>query len=138
MKNMGFIYVKEQYPEFYNSIILIFNDIDTVPYKKGLIDYNVEFGNINHYYGYTFALGGIFSIRAGDFEKLNGFPNYWGWGFEDNSINKRAIEHKININRSNFYPIQSIQFYIFLIIIKKINTNILNKHTNKIIKKKMV
>jgi hypothetical protein len=104
LKNIGFLYVKMTWPNDYNKITLVFNDVDTMPYTKNFLNYHTEIGCIKHFYGFTFALGGIVSITGQDFEKLNGFPNLWAWGFEDNLLNNRATAAKITIDRSQFYP----------------------------------
>lgn len=103
MKNIGFLYLKEQYPETYKEITLVFNDVDTMPKTKNKIDYDTKKGTIKHHYGFSFTLGGILSIKAGDFELINGFPNFWAWGYEDNSLQQRAIKCKIKIDRSNMF-----------------------------------
>jgi len=105
LKNIGFITVKTLYPDDYKNITLVFNDIDTMPFTTGFLDYDTKPGTIKHFYGFKFALGGIVSINAGDFESINGFPNYWAWGFEDNMLNERALKSKLIIDRSQFYPI---------------------------------
>ena len=103
-KNIGFMHVKNMYPNDYRSITLVFNDVDTFPSEKNVIpSYETKPNVIKHFYGFTYALGGIISVRGEDFEKLNGFPNYWAWGFEDNSIQRRALKSNVKIDRDIFY-----------------------------------
>jgi hypothetical protein len=112
-KNIGFLAMKLKYPKHYKNITFIFNDVDTVPFYN-IFDYNTLKGVVKHFYGFTHSLGGIISIKGSDFELINGFPNYWGWGMEDNCLQKRCNLYKINIDRSQFYPIGSpkiLQFF---------------------------
>jgi hypothetical protein len=105
MKNIGFLAVKQMYPNDYANITLVFNDIDTMPAKDTVLNYSTSPGTIKHFYGFDYTLGGIVSIVAKDFETLNGFPNFWAWGFEDNLLQMRAENAGIKIDRSVFYKI---------------------------------
>lgn len=105
IKNIGFKAIKDKYPNDYKNITLVFNDVDTVPCEKGLINYQTTQGVIKHFYGVDYALGGIFSITGNDFEMLNGFPCYWSWGYEDNVLNTRANNMGLTIDRSVFFKI---------------------------------
>jgi len=106
-KNIGFLVMKNKYPNDYHNITFVFNDVDTLPVKKNSFDYATTKGTIKHFYGYTFALGGVFSIVGSDFEKCNGFPNNWGWGLEDNVMNDRVLLNEFIINREQFYSRES-------------------------------
>ena len=113
MKNIGFLALKSAYPDDYKNIIFIFNDVDTLPYDKNVLNYHTEYGVVKHFYGFQFALGGIFSIRGVDFERINGFPNYWAWGGEDNLIHERAKQFGLTIDRSNFFTIGNMKILQF-------------------------
>lgn len=104
MKDIGFMAIRDKYPNDYRNITFIFNDVDTMPFTN-LFTYETEAGTVRHYYGFKYALGGIVVIKGEDFERINGFPCYWGWGNEDNALQDRCIKAGIQIDRSVFYPI---------------------------------
>jgi hypothetical protein len=105
MKNIGFLAMKAKYPNDYQNITFVFNDVDTMPFTKDFLNYDTVHGVVKHFYGYKFSLGGIVSIKGSDFERVNGFPNFWAWGFEDNLLQLRVLAAKLVINRDQFYPI---------------------------------
>jgi hypothetical protein len=106
VRNIGFLAVKNKYPYDYKNITIIFNDVDTIPFHK-IFNYDTTPGVVKHYYGYKYALGGIVVIKGADFERINGYPCYWGWGMEDNTLQKRCQRFGLNIDRTNFYKIGS-------------------------------
>ena len=134
IKNIGFNVIKNVYPNDYKNITLVFNDIDVCPLDKSYIkDYSTTVGKIKHFFGFTFALGGIVSITGEDFEKIGGFINNWGWGFEDNHLNKIAKIYNINIDRSVFYEKGSNKFLdIYHGDYKYINNSEIKKEIRKI------
>lgn len=77
-----------------------------MPYIKNFLKYETIPGTVKHFYGYKFALGGIVSITAGDFEKTGGFPNFWAWGFEDNMLKLRVDRAGLRLDYTQFYPIK--------------------------------
>jgi len=105
-KNIGFLAVKKKYPDHYKDIDFVFNDVDTIPFNK-IFNYSTQIGVVKHFYGFKYALGGIVIIKGSDFEKLNGYPCYWGWGMEDNVLQKRCDRANLKIDRSTFYEIGS-------------------------------
>tara|TARA_B110000967_G_scaffold26583_1_gene24308 strand:- start:3116 stop:3856 length:741 start_codon:yes stop_codon:yes gene_type:complete len=105
LKNIGFLAMKEKYPDHYQNITFVFNDIDTFPTESHRLDYATEINTVKHFFGFTYTLGGIVSIKGFDFEKILGYPNYWGWGYEDNLLQKRIKTQNILIDRTNFVSV---------------------------------
>lgn len=111
IKNIGFLVVREKWPNEYRDMTLVFNDIDIMPIVKNLIQYQTVPNMVKHFYGFTNTLGGIVSIRGSDFERIMGFPNFWAWGYEDNMLQYRVLTSSgMVIDRSTYYPIYNKNF----------------------------
>lgn len=103
MKNIGFLIGKDKYPKIYKDSTFVFNDVDCMPFNKGYLNYMTGRGVVKHFYGVRDTLGGIVSINGDDFERSNGFPNFWTWGLEDNVLLNRVKNIRLNIDRSKFH-----------------------------------
>jgi len=124
VKNLGFIAMRDKYINEYQDITFVFHDVDTFPCWKGLLNYETNHGVVKHFYGFKHTLGGIVSMTGKDFERINGFPCLWSYGYEDNILQNRCIKANIRIDRSVFFPIghpnifQSVDHFV-----KSVNRN---------------
>ena len=99
MKNIGFLEASKINPDS----LFVFHDIDTIPTYWGSILYDTKPGTVRrpvseHYEN----LGTICCFYKPEFEKVNGFPNYWGWGLEDVTLIKRVQKENIFVDISNY------------------------------------
>ena len=124
MLNIGFREIKKLYPLEYQNITLVLHDVDVIPLeatsvnRKELVKlWRTENDIVKHIYGFQNSLGGVISITASDFEKVNGFPNIYGWGNEDVFFQQRIINHNINedneqgdiVDKSNTVKCKTLQ-----------------------------
>lgn len=102
LRNIGFLEACKRFTDFY----VCFHDIDILPEFSANIqlDYSRPAPNtLRHQYGEIQCLGCLIIIDKETFQKLNGYPNnYWGWGFEDESVITRCIYKHVDIDRNNF------------------------------------
>ena len=70
MKNIGFLFVKNQYPNDYLNITLVFNDVDTTPKEKNMFNYETNKELINKSESY-FKINKDLLYNIGDSQKLN-------------------------------------------------------------------
>lgn len=98
LNNIGFLEFCKTRPDG----LFIFHDVDTYPTYWGSIIYDTCPGKIRHAFGIKSEnIGGICCFWKNEFEKVNGFPNYWGWGIEDVTLMYRVKKHNIIIDESN-------------------------------------
>lgn len=95
LKNIGFLEVCKTNP----NDLFIFHDVDTYPTYWGSIPYHTKKGEINRpvINSSSENLGLICCCYKNEFEKTNGFANYWGWGAEDGALYHRAKKNGIPI-----------------------------------------
>lgn len=129
-KNIGFIVMKNKYPDHYKDINFVFNDVDTVPYNN-IFSYKTEVGKVCHYYGFTHSLGGIVVIKGSDFEMINGYPCLYTWGREDFILQQRCEQNNLFIDRTHFYKIGSPEILqLFDGVSRIVNPNEIRKTAN--------
>lgn len=95
--------------ETLNQITLIFHDVDITIHEHGIIHYECKPGEVRHPYGEFDPrkgpmLGCFCIMRLGDFLRVGGFPNYYGWGLEDVALGHRCLAQQIRINEDNLIP----------------------------------
>lgn len=106
--NLGFKEVCRRWPNDWKRIQLVLHDVDIYPNKPGVIDYNCgKPGVARHPYGVKRpnlggTVGGICVLYGEDYNKVNGSPNFVGWGGEDVALWRRLNAAGVKIDESNF------------------------------------
>lgn len=106
--NLGFKEVCRRWPNDWRNIQLVLHDVDIYPTKSGVIDYNSSRpGVARHPYGVLRpnlggTVGGICVLYGSDYAKVNGSPNFVGWGGEDVSLYRRLVAAGVKIDESGF------------------------------------
>ncbi|WAR07168.1 BRE4-like protein [Mya arenaria] len=86
----------------------IFHDVDLVPEddrnmytcSENPRHMSPAVDKFNYTLPYKALVGGVLSIKAEHFFKINGYSNlYWGWGAEDDDLHKRLLASKISVDR---------------------------------------
>lgn len=110
MKNIGFLEACKERPDG----LFIFHDVDTYPVSWNSIQYEAKKGQFRRPVKNTADdnLGLICSCWKDEFEKTNGFPNYYGWGSEDSALYFRAKTFNITIDESNICMYNDKRFII--------------------------
>jgi hypothetical protein len=96
--------------------LFIFHDVDTYPTYWGSINYEAKPGQFKRPVSNMGPenLGLICSCWKSEFEKTNGFANYWGWGSEDAALHFRAKKLHIPIDESNMIHHTNVKHIINL------------------------
>jgi len=104
MRNIGFLEAKKDFPDTYKDMDLVFHDLDNLIGEKNIVEFTTKRNEVNHIYGnYKGSnLGGIFVMKGSDYEKSGGYPNFWGWGWEDTLLGRRCREANLTIIRNKF------------------------------------
>lgn len=98
LNNIGFL----EFCKTREDGLFIFHDVDTYPTYWGSILYDTKENQVRHPIGYKNEnLGTICCFWKKEFEKVNGFPNYWGWGIEDVTLLYRVKKANIYIDENN-------------------------------------
>ena len=110
LKNIGFDIASKIMKNKKNAYYIL-SDVDLLPSENLVTDYlrfpenPIHLGNKGTRYNMDGKdqsfLGGVISVNKKDFIKANGYPNnFWGWGGEDNALNRRLRDSKIKVYKS--------------------------------------
>ena len=110
LNNIGFMEVCKIRPDG----LFVFHDVDTYPTYWGSIPYEAQRGEFKRPVKNSDSenLGLICSCWKEEYEKTNGFANFWGWGSEDGALYFRAKKAGIPINENNMIDYKDTRYVI--------------------------
>ena len=108
LKNIGFELASKKKSKKKNYYIL--TDVDLLPSMNLIKEYlkyptnPIHLANKGTRYNMNGKdanfLGGVISVSDKDFIKANGYPNnFWGWGGEDNALNRRFRDNRLRVEK---------------------------------------
>ena len=98
--------------------MFIFHDVDLIPSKDLLPHYTsapsagpCHIASVwSRYNNNTKYFGGIVSFTRSQFELINGFPNnFWGWGGEDDEMQKRVVAAHLTATKPEAGSIRDLE-----------------------------